>query len=281
MMIIQSNIPLALGDLINLKAYFDDVKNQYEIISLTFHKELYVSGVNSGKPDWPQKKLLWDKYLFDIGNLFFSEHPYRLNQGDYGFRDTMSLIRDFRLRPRKPELGHLLCKGQSLNLGEEYIVITTKIRELSKGIFFPLSIQLWTILRQLSKRYKIVVLGERVVEMRREYGVYPNAVFGIYEQVISNLPSDRIVDLTVPALGETVTDLTKIQQDCLIMKEAKFVITLGIGGNFVMATAVSNMVVGFRGDNHSLADQVFTQEYPNAIITKDWNHFINVLKRYL
>src|SRR5277367_1061568 len=108
---IQSNIPLALGDLINLKCYFDAVKNQYEQINLTFHRDLYISGVNSGKPDWPQKKILWDKYLADIGQLFFSERPYKLDEGQHVFRDTVSIIRDFRLQPKKPELGYLLCKG--------------------------------------------------------------------------------------------------------------------------------------------------------------------------
>jgi len=281
MKILKANIPLALGDLINIKTYLDDVKNQYNQINLTFHRALLEIGVNTGEPDWPIKKQKWEKYLFDVGRLFFSEAPYSIDKGQYPFLDTQSLVRRYGLQPKKPELSNLLCMGYSLNLGEEYIVITTKVREVPRKMFYPLSISLWKVLNSLSKKYKIVILGERKVEMRKEYIQFSDCIFGLYDNIISNIPSDRIIDLTVPSLGETVSDLTKIQQDALIMKEAKFVITLGNGGNFCMATAVSNMVVGFRADNHWMADAVFNKEYKNAIVTKHWAYFIQVLERYV
>lgn len=279
MRVIQSNIPLAFGDLINIKTFLDDVKSECNQINLTFHQPLFNIGVNTGAPDWAEKKKKWDKYLNDIGQLFFSEPPYTMNRRQYPFLDAQDLVKRFKLKPRKPELSHLLCDGKSLDIGE-YIVITTKIRELPKNLLYPLLIELWGTLRQLSEKYKIVVLGERTVEMRKEYISHSNTIFGIYEQIIANIPSDRIVDLTVPALGETVSDLTQIRQDCLIMNEAELVITLGVGGNFCMATAVSNMV-GFRADNLWLANLVFTQEYPDCIVTKNWPRFISELEKYL
>ena len=279
MKVIQSNIPLAFGDLINIKTFLDDVKNEHDQINLTFHQPLFNIGVNTGTPDWAEKKKKWDKYLNDIGKLFFSEPPYTINLNQYPFLDAQDLVKKFRLKPRKPELSHLLCDGKSLDIGE-YIVITTKIREAPRNLLYPLFIELWGTLRQLSKKYKIVVLGERTVEMRKEYIGHSNTIFGIYEQIIANIPSDCIIDLTVPALGETVSDLTQIRQDCLIMNEAELVVTLGVGGNFCMATAVSNMV-GFRADNLWLADLVFTQEYPDCIVTKDWSRFISELEKYL
>ena len=117
--------------------------------------------------------------------------------------------------------------------------------------------------------------------MRKEYVNIQNEVFGIYEQIITNLPNDRIVDLTVPALGETVSDLKQIQQDCLIMNEAKFVITLGVGGNSCMAHSTAKMSIGYREDNLPFGNIVFGREYPNLIVSKDWKYFISVLERYL
>lgn len=278
---IHSNIPLALGDLINIKGFLEPVKNQFDFIKLTFHKSLLEEGVKSNSQGWSEKRQLWEKYLNDVGRLFFSESPYVLNNGEHQFRDTGNFVKEFNIQPVKPELGHLLCVGEPLDIKEGYIVITTKVREISKGNFYPLSINLWSTLAELSKKYKIVILGEREVEMRKEYEASNNSIFGIYEQIVSNVPSERVLDLTVPALGETVSNLAKIQQDCLIMKQARFVITLGIGGNFCMATAVSDMVIGFRADSHWLADTVFNREYPNAIVTKDWSYFINNMKKYL
>lgn len=280
MKLIYSNIPLALGDLINIKAFLDPVKDQYGFIRLTFHRRLLEEGVKANPNGWEEKRQQWETYLHDIGHLFFSEAPYILDDGQHQFRDTVNLIKEFGIQPRKPELAHLLCKGVPLNLGEEYVVITTKVREVSRNSFLPLSIDLWRALNKLAKKYKIVILGERRVEMRREYQVLNGTVFGIYEQIISNIPNDRIVDLTVPALGETVSNLSQIQQDCLVMNQAKCVITLGIGGNFVMSTAVAGMSIGWRTDNHWLAESVFNREYPNAIITKSWAHFIRVLESY-
>jgi hypothetical protein len=283
---IALSLPTSLGEIINIKHHLDLVKHQYDSIRLNFNTALWKGALHTEAPDWPQKEIAWKKYLNDIGALFFSKKPYSFSVGITGpdFNQNWDLKKTFNILPQKPELGYLLCRGASLNLGEEYIVITTKIREMNRNIFFPLSIKLWNVLNKLSQKYKIVVLGEREVEMRREYQIpeLRNAIFGIYEQIISNVPNDRIVDLTVPALGENVTSLEKIQQDCLIMKEAKFVITLGIGGNFCMATSVSNMVVGFRKDSLPFTDAIFNnREYPNAIVTKDWNYFIQTLEKYI
>ena len=48
-----------------------------------------------------------------------------------------------------------------------------------------------------------------------------------------------------------------------------------------MATSAANMAIGYRTDNYLLADKIFNRDYPNAIITKDWNRFINTLEKYL
>jgi hypothetical protein len=278
---ISSNIPTSLGDIITIKAHLDAVKHNYQQINLTFHTALWPGALHTESPQWGHNKILWNKYLNDIGQLFFSQPPYKVNVGQFPFRITEHLIRDFNLPPVKPDLGHLLCKGTPLSLDKEYIVITTKVRDIIKRNFLPQSIQLWEMLKKLSHKYKIVILGERIVEMRKEYDPLKDRIFGIYEQIITNIASENILDLTVPALGETVSDLSKIQQDCLIMKNAKFVITLGNGGNFCLSSAVSNMTVSYRIDSLWLTDRIFNKEYSNIITTKDWKYFIKTLEKYL
>ena len=274
-------MPTSLGEIINIKFYTDLVKDRYDQIRLSFQRSLWDIALHTEASDWPQKKILWEKLLDDLGKLFFSEPPYILERNSITYGGAVDmLVKKINLPPQKPKLGHILCKGTSLNLDEEYIVITTKVRELERSIIAPLFSQMWKILTQISQKYKIVILGERVVEMRKEYENKP--VFGIYDDIICNLPSDRIVDLTIPALGETVSNLDQIQQDCLIMKEAKLVITIGIGGNFCMALASADMVIGFRADETEFTDAIFNgREYPDAIITKDWHRFISALKVYI
>lgn len=279
-------IPTSLGEIINFKQHLDSVKDGYDQIKLGFATGLWDDGLHTESPDWAEKKVLWEKYLFDIGQLFFSEPPYVLEKPNKWGGSIESLIERYSITPQKCEMAHLLCKGTPLNLGEDYVVVTTKVRGINPNFFQQKSSELWNTLRQLSQRNRIVILGERKVEIRKEYEANYNSgreslPFGLYDDIIANVPANRITDLTVPSLGETVSDLSQVQQDCLIMNQAKCVICVGIGGNSCLANAVSNMSVGFRMDNISFGDAVFTREYPNCIVTKNWPYFIHVIQRYL
>jgi len=269
----SSNIPVGLGDIIYIKSQLDFFKDRFEEIHITFHEDLI---------SYYRKGTKYNIFLKEVGNLFFSEKPYILNDGYYPFRTQLQICTDYEMPPCKPELQHLLCKGVSLNLDSEYIVLTTKIRQLSRTNFNDMSKDFWDKINQLSKKYKIVLLGERKVEVNKEYEYYTTEhIYSIYEDIMKNVQNEAIIDLTIPALGITVPSLTQIQQDCLIMKEAKFVVTIGIGGNFCMATAVAN-VIGYRNDDDEVADYCFSnREYPNAMITKNYEYFMSILGKYI
>lgn len=268
-------IPLSLGEIINFKYHLDLVKKDYELISFSFHKPLLKSHLIVNQ----EQERSQNKYLDDIGKLLFSEQPYRIDlQSNRFFGDVNTLVRIINVNLHKADLRQYLCKGTSLGIGP-YIVMTTKVRELSKSIFLPLSAQLWKTLQDLSKTYKIVILGEREVEMRKEYLSWSHSnIYSLYDQIIANMPSDRIVDLTVPALGNTASDISKIQQDCLIMNEAKATITIGIGGNSGMSTASSNLAIGFRHDRNGTAERIYSVEDTRVCITNNWSRFIKKLK---
>lgn len=263
--------PIGLGDLIYLKGSLDPIKDQFSEIRINFHRDII---------QWFKKNDDYNKFLDEIGNLFFSELPYVLDSGNYPFRPSPETYANYKIIPQKPALSHLLCKGQPLDVEEEYIVLTTKIRYLSReGFNGP---QLWDIIRQLSQKHKIVVLGEKQVEMNGEYLIDTSRyVYSIYPDIIANVPADRLIDLTISSLGITSPVLSQIQQDCLIMNKAKFIITLGIGGNFCMASAVGN-IIGFRIDNEPIANIIYDgKTYPNCFISREWNPFIQALQMHL
>lgn len=264
-------IPIGLGDLIYIKAALDSIKNQFSQIKINFNKNIIKS---------VGRDLEYCQFLDEIGQLFFTEAPYSLDDTTHTFCEYIRLYMDNKISPCKPELGHLLCKGVSLQIDGEYIVLTTKTRYFSRDIFDRHAQELWNTIKSLSKKYKIVILGEREVQMNIEYQYHGDKyIYSIYDDIKKNVDHNQLIDLTIPALGITSPTLSKIQQDCLIMKEAKFVITLGIGGNFCMATAVAN-TIGYRVDDEPIADMVFNKEYSNAMITKNWTTFINKLKEY-
>lgn len=274
MKIFSANIPTSLGDILIIKAHLDAVKKNYDQINITFHTQLWKEAITINAEQEQQ----WKNYISDLGKLFFSEPPYRLNVGQYPFMATATVIQQLQITPIRVDLRHLLCKGESLNIGD-YIVITTKVRGLNRNNFLPKTIHLWKPLREINKNYKIVILGEREVEMRNEYTIpqVKNTIFSIYNHIICNLSSDNILDLTIPALGNTQSTVKQIQQDCLIMSEAKMVIALGTGGNVGMSSACGDNILGYREDDSKLGDQL----YYGTSITKDWNQFLKLLGRHL
>jgi hypothetical protein len=271
---IATSICLGLGDNIVARIVFDTVKHQYDSIKIAHDKNIMVM--------YKRNDSSYVKFLGDIGRLLFTEPPYIFDvNGNYQAVHTFSTISSIPKGAKCSNLQHLLCRGTPLDINEEYIVITTKIRSITRKEFFSVSIQLWRVLQQLSKKYKIVVVGEREIERNFEYTDMKDWVYCIYDQIISNLPADRIVDLTVPALGITAPELSKIQQDGLIMRNAKLVITLGLGGNVWLAVATANQIIGYRShtDHDSNADLLLSH-FDWFKIHKVWKDFINKLEEY-
>lgn len=279
-------IPIHLGELIIAKSHLDTVKHEFEKISLCFDQDTWARYWDIENNDWAIQKIKWDQYMNDIGQLFFSETPYILSSDpkDHILYHTCNqLVAEQKIPPMKPKLGHLLCQGTPLNIGEEYVVVTTKARSLDMNRFRSRSNQFIFELKRLSQKYKIVILGEKIVEMRKEYKFeeHQNRIFSIYDAIVNNISPDRICDLTVPSLGNTAYNLQSIQQDCLIMRDAKFVITFGCGGNFIMSLASSKLSIGYREDDFAWNNILFeNKEYPDASISNNWEYFITKLARY-
>jgi hypothetical protein len=275
MRIYRANIASYFGDLIIYKTCLDQVKNNFDQIFITYNK-FHIKLLKNDSPEY------W-KFLDDIGKLFFTEPPFILNKGEFPYRHHRDIIRDLQINPVKPDLKHLLCKGQSLNVDEEYIVITTKVRYFPRNNFNVLSKEFFNVLSYLSQKYKIVVMGERVVERNIDYANHGiDQIYSIYDEIIANISPGRLIDLTIPALGLTSPQLNNIQQDCFIMNAAKCVITLGIGGNLFMALAVAN-TIAFRADDRQdepIIDLIFQNTYPDAFFSRDWNAFITKLAEY-
>lgn len=257
---------IGIGDLIYLRAALDTIKHNHQQI------DIYLA---TGLIGWAQRNQDYADFVHQFANLIFSEPPYRIVETGPEFKSMMEVYSDHRLVQPKPDLP-ILCDGQSLKM-EPYIVMTTKNRYIARShINWS---QLWQTINKLP--YKIVVLGEREVELNHEYrndNRNGETVYSIYHDIITNVSPDKLVDKTIPALGITSPNLAQLRQDCLIMRDAVSTITFGIGGNFTMANAVGR-TVGYRIDTEACANMVFdNQKYPSNLSTRDWNLFIHTLE---
>jgi hypothetical protein len=265
-------IPGGIGDLIMIRGYLDSIKHQHHEIKVSPSREI----LRIWRPDDDKYPI----FLEQLGKILFSDAPFKFEWGDFPYYDQPQLVKSFYINPRRFDLSHLLCKNP-VQMEEPYIIITTKVRFVFKQTLFPMLNQLWQALQTASKKYKIVIMGEREVERSKEYQIdtNPQGVYSLYEQMVANLPADRIIDLTVPALGITPPNIIKLLSDCNIIRGAKCVVTVGVGGNFGLSLATAKCTLGYRNDEIQV-DKNLDCVYDNkefsdgTCITKNWSQFI-------
>jgi hypothetical protein len=260
---------IGIGDIIYLKAALDNIKDHHNEIKINLALNLI---------KWAQRDSDYAIFIRQLAELLFSTPPYQVVNNGPEFQSNNAEYAAHNLKQTKPDLPQL-CAGQSLEIGP-YLVMTTKNRYITREeINFA---QFWSVMKELSKKYQIVILGEREVQMNVEYQGNTNRyVYSIYNDIITNIVSDRLVDRTIPALGITSPNLSQLREDCLIMKDAVFTITFGIGGNFTMANSVGK-TIGYRTDQEPCANAIFDgKSYPQNMATRDWNYFIQSLEQYL
>jgi hypothetical protein len=257
---------IGLGDILYLKATLDQVKCQYN--------EIKINPAN-GLIKWANRDDNYRDFVKDLTNLLFNEMPYKIVDQGPEFKSMSEVYSDHQLIVQKPNISQL-CNGEPLQI-EPYIVMTTKVRYLFRNELKDQ--ELWPILNSLP--YKIVVLGEREVEMNNEY-LNDNrngpTVYSIYSEIINNL-GDKIIDKTIPALGIIAPNLKQLQQDALIMSGSKAVISFGIGGNFTTGMAVAKKLIGYKPGNEFYTDIIFqhNEQVGNSFVTKDWQVFLKKL----
>ena len=268
---------LGIGTLIYIKAMLDNVKHLYDKIYIAPRKEL-LDLIHPGRQDWV-------KFKDDILKLFFSEYPYIItNNQQYPKKDIVHIYND-GVPVVIPDLKEYLCIGTLPEelVNKEYIVISTKIRLLYRDFYKKaINTGLWTSLSKLSNKYKLVIIGEREVERNFEYmqEVVKDNVYSIYTDLMNNIPHENVIDLTMPAWGLSEPSLPRLQNDCVILENAKYSITLGVGGNFCMSTAVAK-TIGL--DDPKNPDVVAKKLYGNnnindrVWVTRDIQKFINRL----
>jgi hypothetical protein len=258
---------IGIGDILYLKSSLDAIRNDHQEI------KIYPA---TGLIKWSQRNADYATFTNDLCKLLFSELPYQLVETGPEFKSMEEVFADHRMSVIKPTLPQL-CSGESLNI-EPYLAITTKVRYFPKRDLKPL----WKALNDLP--YKIVILGEREVEMNHEYrndNRNGPTVYSIYEEIRASISADKLFDHTIPSLGITSPKLDQFQLDRLIMSEAKCMITLGIGGNFTTGMAVSKKLIGFRPGFEYYADAIFasSEEVGNSYVTKSWDQFLNKVKQ--
>jgi hypothetical protein len=245
-------IPVGLGDMLLISAALNATKDRFNKINMNIRWDFAKKYKNDEKN--------YGNFCVSILKLLLTDPKFVINDRsqNFPFKTMDKLWREHKMPPVLPRYVDQLT-NKSCSIDGEYVVVTTKVRELNRALFNKTNPLLMNKLKELSSKYKIVIIGEREVEMNNEYKIHGEAkVYGMYDNIISAV-KNNVVDCTMPKLGITVPNIENIKKDCTIMNNAKCVFTLGCGGNLILALAVANKIVSFRKDRYKFIDHVFQQ----------------------
>jgi len=242
-----------IGDILHTKAQLDQIRDDYDRISIGYDDSL----VSRFRSDDDQYRI----FLDGLFKLLFSEQPYHRDQHIKAQCKNPEALWESGFQPIVPDLSHLLALRTSIP-DEPYIVISTKIRGIKRAQYEELRPDFLNVLRLLSKKSIVVLLGERTIGYNAEYKCHGSElIYSIYTDVLSATQDGKLLDLTVPELGLTAPSLIRFRNECFIQQKALRVITIGSGGNVSIAMSVGK-IIGFYA--HSEMERFFTVMLQNT-----------------
>lgn len=260
-----ARIPIGIGNLIYHRAQMDAVRDRFDCIEVGFRWEFLHCRTEGHRP-----------FVLDLARVLFLDSPYVIAPHSQAkATNNYGIWQEDHILPQKPWLPHLLCAGESLALDRPYLLLMTKVRDLHRKQYEEMRPRFYQALRTLSDRYDLVLTGEREVEYNEEYAVHgADNVYSIYQDMKDELP---LVDLTVPRLGLTVPNLSKLRQDCTYMRDAHRCITIGLSGLFCVITAVGE-TLGWRTDPNPVFNYLYNQgPVAHANVLRNADEFLHLL----
>lgn len=265
---------VGIGDLLNMKAMLDLAvkERKFSKVQICPDKEI----IRAYRNDSASFKVFLNKLM----TLLFSDPHYQIIDNNGPSVDHIELCNNYRLKIVKPSFKHLVPNGKDLGVGK-YVVVTTKIRHVSRHEYDKFKARYIEVLNRISSKYKIVLMGEKQISNNAENAHHgPNEIYSIYDDLKSII---NVLDLTVPE--STNFDFESFIQDCYVMSKANNTVTVGEGGNFAIAMAFSN-IIGYRTKNalgHTFLERMFDsprkgQDYVTTRID-DFINELNLLTR--
>ena len=130
---------------------------------------------------------------------------------------------------------------------DNYVVLFTKVREYDRNMFNNLSKEFYMKLNSMN--YKIVIMGEKKVIYDGEYGLLgKNIVYSLYDDFISNISSEKIIDLTKDDYSPNNISLENILNDLSLISNSKKMILIGCGG-FFCTTLFTDKLLSLSSNN--------------------------------
>lgn len=231
-MILHVKLNLGIGDIIAAKTILDTKKNEYDKIHIHFNHEIY---------DYKTTGRKYFDFIHNFIKTLFSEEPYLIDysdtnvsqQGFFDFFNEHNFI--------KPDIKKYFVFDDT-KTDDKYIIVQTKIRGFGIDKFNNEKHKIFETINNISKNYKLVILGERKIVDNKETLIHKNNIFCIYNDIVNFLDKDRLVDMTTDLDIYNDPNIDQFKKDCNIINKSHSTITFGISGSFIIAMSVGNVI---------------------------------------
>lgn len=158
---------------------------------------------------------------------------------------------------------------------KDFVVLSTKTRNLKKDIFNSSKNEIFDTLNALG--YPIILVGEKEIEYNYEYSHHgKNLIYSIYDDSLSLIKKEILIDKTVPRLGLTTPDIKNILSDMFLVYNSHLSLTIGVGGFFCMSIFSPNTFAFV--DNETISE--FCPKLRDIRLFKDKNLLCDALKTH-
>jgi len=217
-----------IGDIIVLKSYLNQFfHNSNDKIYIDYNK--YHIGT------WRDNVDEYYMFLIKLAKFILPNDYIIVEEGlEEGKQiDTASIVDSYKFKSSTDKFKIIDMYHKNIDKDTGKIILHTKVRGLYNHDYNSIKDSFFKILNDSNNQ--IIILGEKEIEYGREYTIHTNRIiYSIYNDIIANINSTKIIDFTVPRLGVTTPDFDKLAYDIKLMSEYKNIV-FGIGGTLLLA----------------------------------------------
>jgi hypothetical protein len=259
-------LPLAIGEQIYARASLDAVKHEYDEILVSLN--------------WEQLNLRAPGYrgfAEGFASRLFSEPPYRFDPSANPPYTTFEDLHKRGIRVRLPWFPDILPAPETPIPKQPYVTLNTKVRFLGRPTLEAVTPRIFRELKVLADRYRILLLGERVLCRTGEYEHWgPEAIYSAHDHFSQGVP---VSDRTFCSFDTEGFSLARLRRDCALMRNARCNLLLGIGGPLALALSVGKVLAFHHCTCFPYVNDLFAlAQQGRAVVTTDLDNFITRLR---
>lgn len=276
-----------------------DLCKKYDITYKYIDRECYATGIGDIllRLSGINNKIINEPFYINL--MYFTKHYYNsepIPQLEFRFRLIQDIIKYNNIDKNiiqfifsnnydiNQDIPYHLIENFSLNLNDssddledetsntEYIIFHTKCRHFKHENYDLLKENIKLFCRNSKFKYKIIIMGERVFPHTEEVDMH--AITTVYNELLELKNYNDIIDNSIENIYNNL-NYTNYKNDIKLIKNAKYNICFGLGGQFCSCTVFGKSTIIYCKVYDKLNTPAFNK---NNFYCQNMHDFFNLIK---